>query len=145
MTQTGTRAVDQPLPEAAGFGPTMVERVMFWAGWVITLLPAFGLVMSAVMKFKKPPEMIKELARFGWQVELMSGLGIVELTCTILCLIPQTAVLGAILLTGYLGGAVATHVRIGDNFAAPVIMGVMIWLGLFLRDPRLRTLIPLRF
>jgi hypothetical protein len=117
---------------------------MFWAGWVVTVLPALFLVLSAVMKFVKPPGMAENLDKLGWAEGLMTGLGIVEITCTVLYLIPQTAVLGAILLTGYLGGAIATHVRISDGFVPPVIMGVLVWLGLFLRDPRLRALIPLR-
>jgi hypothetical protein len=76
----------------------------------------------------------------------MFALGIVELTCTILYLIPQTAVLGAILLTGYLGGATATHVRIADwgHAPIPVVLGIVIWIGIALRDGRLWSLIPLR-
>ncbi|HEY6225817.1 MAG TPA: DoxX family protein, partial [Verrucomicrobiae bacterium] len=77
-------------------------------------------------------------------LNLAFGLGIVELTCTILYLIPQTAVLGAILLTGYLGGAIASTLRVGDGFIPTVIMGIFLWGGLFLRDPRIRALIPLR-
>jgi hypothetical protein len=117
---------------------------MYWLGWVFTVLPLLGLVMSAVFKFLKPADLVKEFGRLGWPENLAFGLGIVELACAILYLIPQTSVLGAILLTGYLGGATATHVRIGDGFAPPIIMGVMIWLGLFFRDARLRALIPLR-
>ena len=73
------------------------------------------------------------------------AIGITELVCTILYVIPQTAVLGAILLTGYLGGAVVTHVRMGEPFILPALFGVVLWLGLYLRDPRLRVLIPFRF
>ncbi len=117
---------------------------MFWTGWVVTILPVLGLIPSAVFKFIQPADMIKQLDKLGWQGHQMPALGIVEITCTILYLIPQTAVLGAILLTGYLGGAIATHVRIADDFSPPAIMGVLVWLGLFLRDPRLRALLPLR-
>jgi xanthine/uracil permease len=117
---------------------------MFWAGWVVSILPAIALVPSAVFKFIQPADMAKELARLGWQGAQMPTIGVVELVCTALYLIPQTAVLGAILLTGYLGGAIATHVRISDNFVPPVIIGVLVWLGLFLRDPRVRALIPIR-
>ena len=74
----------------------------------------------------------------------MTGLGILELACMIIFLIPRTAVLGAILLTAYLGGATATHVRIGDPFIFPVVTGMFIWLAMFLRDARIRALIPLR-
>jgi xanthine/uracil permease len=117
---------------------------MFWTGWVVTALPALSLVFSAILKFIQPQEVLKEFDRLGWQGASVMPLGIVELACTIVYLIPQTSVLGAILLTGYLGGATATHVRINDNFAPPIVMGVLVWLGLFLRDARLRALIPLR-
>jgi len=81
----------------------------------------------------------------GWTVHHMQKLAIVEIVCAIIYLIPQTAVLGAILLTGYLGGAVATHVRINDpGWWFAVVFGIVIWLGIFLRDSRLRQLIPLR-
>lgn len=128
----------------AARGASGNPKWMTWLGWVVSLLPALGLVPSAVFKFLQPPEMMKELDRMGWQASQMSAIGVVEIVCTILYLIPQTAVLGAILLTGYLGGAIATHVRISDGFMPPVIMGVLIWLGLFLRDPRVRALLPLR-
>jgi hypothetical protein len=69
---------------------------------------------------------------------------VVELCCVLLYLIPQTAVLGAILLTGYLGGATATHVRVDEAYFMPVVVGILVWLGLYLRDPRLRALVPWR-
>jgi hypothetical protein len=80
----------------------------------------------------------------GYPESLARPLGIVELACTIIYLVPQTAVLGAILLTGYMGGAIATHVRVGDPYFVQIGMGVMLWLGLYLRDARLRALLPLR-
>jgi hypothetical protein len=87
----------------------------------------------------------KGFEHLGWPVKLAIPLGIVELSCTLLYLIPQTAVLGAILLTGYFGGAVAAHARIEEmQFLAPAIAGAFVWLGLFLRDARLRALLPLR-
>jgi len=128
----------------AASSPAGNPKWMIWLGWVLSILPVLGLVMSAVFKFLKPADLIKEFGRLGWPENLAFGLGIVEIVCTILYVIPQTSVLGAILLTGYLGGATATHVRIGDGFVPPIVMGVMIWLGLFLRDARLRALIPLR-
>lgn len=126
------------------------SKWMFWTGWVISALPVLMLLMSAVLKlvavmnFVKPPGMAEGLSKIGWKEEQMLALGILELACTILYVIPQTSVLGAILLTGYLGGAIATHVRVGDDYLGPVIFGVLIWLGLYLRDPRLRALLPLR-
>jgi hypothetical protein len=117
---------------------------MFWVGWVLTILPALGLIMSAALKLARPAFVVTDFAKSGYPDNVLLPLGIVELACTILYLIPQTAVLGAILLTGYLGGAVATHVRASENFVAPVIFGILVWLGLVLRDPRLRALLPLR-
>lgn len=120
------------------------SKTMLWAGRVVSMLPVLGLVMSAVMKFMQPKEVIEGFEKFGYPLSLAMPIGIVELICTVLYIIPQTAVLGAILLTGYLGGAISTHVRISDEFSPPVIMGVLLWLGLFLRDARVRALIPLR-
>jgi hypothetical protein len=117
---------------------------LIWAGRIVSALPVLGLVMSATMKLVMAAPAVEGLAKFGYPEGVILPLGIVELTCTVLYVIPQTSVLGAILLTGYLGGATATHVRVGDPFLAPVIVGVLVWLGLFLRDARLRVLIPLR-
>lgn len=123
---------------------TPVSKIALWTGWIMSVLPVLMLVMSAVMKFLKPQPVLDGFTHLGFPEKLATPLGIVELTCTVLYLIPQTAVLGAILLTGYLGGAICTHVRVGDPFHTVVIFGVLVWGGLFLRDPRLRALIPLR-
>jgi Mn2+/Fe2+ NRAMP family transporter len=83
--------------------------------------------------------------KFGYPEQLILVLGIVEMCCAILYVIPRTSVIGAILMTGYLGGATATHVRLEDPaFIAPIIVGILVWLGLLLREPRLRPLLPLR-
>jgi hypothetical protein len=102
------------------------------------------LVMSATMKVVMPPEVKEALGKFGWSENLALTLAIIELSCTLIYLFPRTAVLGAILLTGYLGGATATHVRIDDAFIAPIILGVLVWGALWLRDARVRALAPLR-
>ncbi len=116
---------------------------LYWAGWII-VVPAVALfVFSAVMKFTKSAEALKGLEHFGWPESSLLTLGIVELGCLVVYLVPRTAVLGAILLTGYLGGATATHARLGEPFIIPVVMGMVMWLGLYLRDPRVRALIPL--
>lgn len=121
------------------------SRLAFWAGCVISALPVLMLLMGVTMAFRRPPMVMDGMAKFGYPSSLILPLGIVELACTILYVIPQTAVLGAILLTGYFGGAVATHVRIGDpGYPMAIIMGILVWLGLFLREPRLRELMPLR-
>jgi len=121
-----------------------VSKKALWTGYVMSILPVLLLVMSAVMKFAKPEPVVEGFAHLGYPESLALALGIVELGCTILYLIPQTAVLGAILLTAYLGGATATHVRIEEAFFMPIILGIFVWGGLFLRDRRIRALIPLR-
>jgi hypothetical protein len=113
-------------------------------GWIMGILPVLMLLMSAGMKFSQNKQVLDGFEHLGWPARLAVALGILELACTIVYLIPKTAVLGAILLTGYLGGAIATHVRIGEGFVGPLIFGVLLWGSLFLRDPRLRALIPLR-
>ena len=129
--------------------PSDIETVpaskkMVWAGRIISAVPVLMLVLSAVMKFAKPPPVVEGFAHLGLPERLAFGLGVLELLCTGLYVIPRTAVLGAILLTGYLGGAVVTHLRVGDQFVGPVVFGVLVWAGLFLREKRLRALIPLR-
>ena len=110
----------------------------------MSAIPVLMLLMSAVMKFLKPAAVVEGFTKMGIPERLSFGLGAVELICTLLYVIPRTSVLGAILLTGYLGGAILTHLRVGEQFVTPLILGVLIWGGLFLRDPRLRALIPFR-
>jgi hypothetical protein len=117
---------------------------MFWTGWVLSGVLSLLFAFSGVMKLTKSPDVVEGFTHLGWPDKLALTIGAVELACTILYLIPQTAVLGAILFTGYMGGAIATHVRIGEPVWLHVVIGVVIWLGLYLRDPRLRALIPLR-
>jgi DoxX-like family len=124
--------------------PTAPSKKMRWAGWILTVLPALMLVFSGVMKLAAPPAFVQEFGRLGYAPGAAFGIGILELICTALFLIPRTAMLGAILLTGYLGGAIATHLRIGDPFLPPAIIGVVLWAAVYLRDERLRALIPWR-
>ena len=124
-----------------------VSKTRVWAGRVISALPALFLLVDGAMKLVKPAPVVEATVRLGYPESVIVGLGIVLLACTILYLIPRTSVLGAILLTGYLGGAVATHLRVGEGLfpiSFPIIMGVLLWGGLWLRDERLRALIPLR-
>jgi hypothetical protein len=123
---------------------TSGSKAMLWTGRVISGLIAAALVVSAVFKFTQSEKVVTEFGRLGWPDDLFLTLGVIELACAILYAIPQTAVLGAILVTGYLGGAIATHVRIEDAFLPPLVMGVLGWVGLYLRDDRLRKLIPWR-
>lgn len=121
------------------------SKKLLWAGYVMSTLPVLMLLISAIMKITKNVQVIEGMPQMGYPVWLAVPIGVVELVCTVLYIIPRTSVLGAILVTGYLGGAVATHVRMEDpGFATAVILGVLVWGGLFLRDARVRALIPLR-
>ena len=114
-----------------------------WAGRIIGGLPALFLLVDGAAKLVKPKPVVEATVGLGYPESVIIPIGVVLIVCTILYLIPKTSVLGAILLTGYLGGAVATHVRTGESLFSivfPVIFGVLLWLGLYLRDPRLRAL-----
>lgn len=120
-------------------------KVAMWTGRVLSGLVVLMLLMGVIMSLMKNPQAIEGMKKFGWPEHLATTLGIVELACAVLYAIPATSVLGAILLTGWLGGAVATHLRVEDPGAAfAVVVGIVVWLALFLREPRLRSLIPLR-
>jgi len=124
--------------------PAASKKVV-WTGRVISVLVSLLFVMSAAMKFAGPPEVTKEMARLGLPASLLVPVAILELSCAVIYLIPPTAVLGAILLTGYLGGAILTHLRVGEQqYPLHVVLGILVWLGLGLREDRLRALIPLR-
>ena len=124
------------------------SRTMLWTGRVLSTLPVLFLLLDAVMKFAKPRVVVEGTVKLGYAETVITPLGIVLLVSTLLYALPQTAVLGAILLTGYLGGAVATHVRVGDplfsHILFPTYLGALLWLGLVLRDARLRALLPFR-
>jgi len=121
-----------------------ISKKMIWAGRIMSALPVLMLLLSGVMKLVKPAAVVEGFVRLGYPESLTVGIGIVELACAALYVVPRTSVLGAILLTAYLGGATATHVRIGEPFFMPILLGVLVWGGLFLRDERLRALLPLR-
>ncbi len=123
------------------------SKKMLWTGRIISALPALFLLLDGIMKLIKPAPVVEATVRLGYPESVILGLGIVLIASTLLYLFPRTSILGAILLTGYLGGTVATHVRVSDNLFSvlfPVFFGLLIWGGLYLRDDRLRTLIPLR-
>jgi len=127
---------------------TSVSSKALWAGRIVSALPVLFLLMDGVMKLFKPAVVVDATLKVGYAETTIVPLGIVLLACTILYVVPQTSVLGAILLTGYLGGAVATHTRLGDPLFShvlfPTYLGALIWLGLYLRDARMRALVPLR-
>jgi hypothetical protein len=125
-----------------------VSKGRLWTGRILSTLPVLFMLMDGVMKLMKPDFVVKATVQLGFPENVIAPLGITVLICTILYAVPRTAVLGAILLTGYLGGAVATHVRAGDplfsHILAPVYFAVILWIGLYLREPRLGALVPLR-
>ena len=129
-----------PLLQAA---PVSKQRL--WAGRIVSALAVAFLLADAVMKLIKAPVVVDGTIRLGYPESVIVGIGITLLVCTVLYVIPRTSILGVVLLTGYLGGAVATHVRVGDplftHFLFPVYVGVMLWGGLFLCDNRLRVVI----
>ena len=103
------------------------------------------MVFSGVMKLVKPAQVVEGFTHLGWDEKLALPLGIVEITCALIYALPRTAILGAILLTGHLGGsAIATHVRIGEPFYAQSLFGVLVWLGIYLQCGRLRAILPVR-
>jgi hypothetical protein len=132
----------------ASTSPPPVSKGRLWTGRILSALPALFLLMDGVMKVMKPDFVVKATVEMGYPENVIFGLGIVVLICVILYAIPKTTILGAILLTGYLGGAVATHVRHGDplfsHVLSPVYFAILLWGGLYLREPRLSALVPLR-
>jgi hypothetical protein len=123
------------------------SKAMLWSGRIISGLVVVFMIFDGATKVMKVPQVLAASMQLGYSVNAIAGIGAALLVCTLIYLIPQTAVLGAILLTGYLGGAVASQVRSGApvfEMSFPIIFGVLVWLGIFLRDGRLRALIPLR-
>lgn len=122
----------------------LIGKKSLWTGRILTALAVAPFIFSFMMKFSGSPQMLQGVAHLGWPEQIIVPLGILEAICVLLYLIPQVSVLGAIILTGYLGGAVATHLRIGEPVYVHVVIGILIWLGLFLREPRLHELLPVR-
>lgn len=125
-----------------------VSSRRLWAGRVISALAVLFLLFDAVIHIMRIGPVDKGFVDLGYAASLAVPLGIIELVCLILYVIPRTSVLGAVLLTGYLGGAVATNVRVGaplfSHVLFPVYVGVFLWAGLYLRDNRLRAVFPVR-
>ena len=119
-----------------------------WTGRVLSGLAVLFLLFDGIMKFfmdKLPPEALEAGAALQWPIEKMPLVGTILLACTLLYVIPRTAVLGAVLLTGYLGGAIASHVRVGNPLLThtlfPIYVAAFIWVGLYLRDARARGIL----
>lgn len=139
----------QPAIQAMGVsraGPILKTRL--WAGFILTAIPVLFLVFDVVIKLVVIEPVVESFTRLGYPASIARGIGILEAACLALYLIPRTSVLGAVLLTGFLGGAIATHVRVGDPFLThsffPLYVGLLIWAGLYLREERLRALLPER-
>jgi hypothetical protein len=123
----------------------MNSKGALWTGRIISWLAAAFMLLDGVMKLVKPAPVVEGTLKLGYPESTITGIGITLLLCTALYLIPRTSILGAALVTGYLGGAVASQVRVGADLfslAFPVIFGVLVWLGLWLRNERLRNLLP---
>jgi DoxX-like protein len=125
-----------------------VSNKRLWAGRIMSAVAVLFLIFDGVIHVMKPAPVVQGFTDLGWSPALAVPLGIIELVCLALYLIPRTSVLGAILLTGYLGGAVATNLRVGaplfGNILFPVYVGVFLWGGLYLRDSALRLVFPVR-
>jgi hypothetical protein len=121
-----------------------VSKGSLWTGRVISTLIILFLAFDGIVKVMRIAPVLKAFNQLGYAESLAVPLGITLLACTVLYALPQTSVLGAILLAAYLGGATATHLRAGQPFYFPIVFGVLVWLGLYLRDVRLRALVPLR-
>jgi DoxX-like family len=118
-----------------------------WAGRAVSLWPAYVVISSASWKLTHQPWYVAEWARIGYEERALTGLALVQLACLLLYLIPRTSVLGAVLLTGYLGGAISSYVRIGEPYPVlvPLSTSLVAWLGIYLREQRLWALLPVRW
>jgi hypothetical protein len=118
-----------------------------WIGRIVSALAVLFLLMDGVTHLMKPAPVAEAFQRLGFPLSLSGELGFIELACVVLYVIPRTSILGAILLTGYLGGAVATHLRVLDpvfDTIFPILIGALVWGGLYLMDSRLRALVPFK-
>jgi DoxX-like family len=133
-----------PTSHADGAISADVSKLQLWAGRSLSGFATLFLLVDSAMKLVKAPPAVEGSVQLGYPESVVFGLGVLLLVCIVAYAIPRSAVLGAILLTGYLGGAVATHVRVGNPLFShtlfPVYVGVMIWGGLYLRDTRVRAL-----
>src|SRR5215471_2061299 len=125
---------------------TSGKRWVLWVGRVISVWPVFVVLSSATWKLTRTPWYVREFTRIGWPESALTLLACLQLGCIVLYIVPRTAVLGSVLLTGYLGGAIATYVRMGEPYPVlvPLSTSVIAWLGIYLREERLWRLVPWR-
>ena len=125
---------------------TRTPQWMVWTGRVVSLIPIFVVLMSSRWKLTQSPFYVREWGRIGWQTPDLPFIASLQLGAIVLYLIPQTSVLGCVILTGYLGGAIASYVRIGEYYPplVPLTTAMLAWLGLYLREERVRALLPFR-
>jgi hypothetical protein len=121
-----------------------ISKTSLWIGRVISILCVLFLLFDSIVKLIKPQFVVEATVKMGYPENTIVGIGIALLVCTILYVIPLTSVLGAIFITGYLGGAVASSVRLEQPFIFPIIFAFLVWLGLYLRDSRLHVLLNMK-
>jgi len=143
-------SIDTAASDTAPSDTAASSKSRFLTGRILSTLTILFLIMDIVFKFIRPipPQVMQSMTQLGFQPSLLIAIGILLTICTVLYVIPATSVLGAVLLTGYLGGAVSVQVRVGNPLFGyvlfPVYVGVLMWAGLYLREPRLLSLLPLR-
>ena len=123
-----------------------MKRWLYWAGWLLSAAGLFVVLSSVRWKLTESPFYVREWGRIGYQLAALRPIGLVQATCVVLYLFPPTSVLGAVLFTGYLGGAIASYVRIGQFYPplVPLTTCLLLWGGLYLREERLWSLLPFR-
>jgi DoxX-like family len=146
-----TPVQSQPSRMPGDCGPSTTHTASsskrLWAGRILTVLAGLFLIFDGVGKLMMPVPVVEAFGRLGFPVSLGPGIGILLLVCTLVYLVPRTAILGAVMLTGFLGGAVAIQMRAGSPLfetVFPVLFGILVWAGIYLRDCQLCKLIPLR-
>ena len=124
----------------------MMKRWLPWIGWLLSIAAVSILLMSARWKLTFDPWYVKEWGRIGWDPSMLPRIALIQLACVVLYLTPRTAVLGAVLLTGYLGGAISQYTRLEEPYPVlvPLSVALFVWAGLYLREQRLWSLLPFR-
>jgi DoxX-like protein len=141
---TQTFSNERPLNARLMQSDRSTSSAQVWTGRIVTALATLFMLMDGIMKVVKPAPVLEANARLGYPVGTLSGIGLALLACTVLYVVPRTSIFGAILLTGYLGGAVASQVRAGSSWFEllfPILFAVLVWGGLWLRDQRVRTIL----